>query len=106
MDKNSLIGLLFSGGTALAGLILVFLGAALSGYESYDRTAKTAVRSQYRWRGGIALAGFILAMLSALVAFAANWLPYSCLLPISAVCFTASFVVVLIVAIKAVGDIS
>jgi hypothetical protein len=106
VDKNTLIGLLFSGGTALAGLILVFLGGVLSGYESYDAVAKNAVRPRYKRRAKVGLAGFILAMSSAVLAFAANWLLSAFLIPLSIVCLAGSFVLVLIAAIQAVGDIS
>jgi hypothetical protein len=106
VDKNSLIGLLFSGGTSLAGLILVFLGAALAGYDSYDAVAQQAVRAKYKRRGRLALAGFILAMLSAVFALTANWLLLACLIPTSIACLVASFALVLLAAIQAVGDIT
>ncbi|HLA09476.1 MAG TPA: hypothetical protein VJ023_02585 [Pyrinomonadaceae bacterium] len=86
VDKNTLIGLLFSGGTALAGLILVFLGGVLSGYDSYDAVAKNAVRPRYKRRAKVGLAGFIFAMSSAILAFAANWLPSAFFIPISIAC--------------------
>ncbi len=106
MDKNTLIGLLFSGGTALAGLILVFLGGVLSGYESYDAIAKQAVRPKYKRRAKVGLAGFVFALSSAILALVANWLLSSWFLPISIACLAASFLLVLVAAIQAVGDIS
>lgn len=33
-----------------AGLILVFFGAALAGFDSYSEGEKTSVRAAYRWR--------------------------------------------------------
>jgi hypothetical protein len=41
----------FSGASALAGLILVFLGGVLSSYDSFDTDAKFAVRARYRRNG-------------------------------------------------------
>jgi hypothetical protein len=106
VDKHTLIGLLFSGGTALAGLILVFLGGVLSAYDSYSAVAKQAVRPKYKRRAKIGLAGFIFAMSSAILAFMANWLLSSWLIPTSIACLAASFMLVLLSAIQAVGDIS
>ena len=36
MGTDMLISLLFSGGTGLAGLILVFLGGTINAYEAYS----------------------------------------------------------------------
>jgi len=49
---------------ALAGLILVFFGAALSSFDTYDETQKGAVRAAYRRRAWPAFAAFLSSMAS------------------------------------------
>ena len=49
---------------ALAGLILVFFGAALSSFDSYSATQKAAVRGRYRLRAWPAFASFVLSLVS------------------------------------------
>ncbi len=45
---------------ALAGLMLVYMGALSAGYSSYDVTAKRVVRGSYRRRIWFAFAGLVL----------------------------------------------
>lgn len=73
MSNESLINLIFSGGTALAGLILVFLGATLNAYDSYDADAQPVVKPKYKQRAILAFAGFLASLVSAVLAFAAGW---------------------------------
>lgn len=79
-DANNILGQLFSGGTALAGLVLVFLGSVLASYDSFEPTAKRAVRRKYRWRAWVGFAGFLCSLVAAtagligLMRGAAPWL--------------------------------
>lgn len=59
---------------ALAGLVLVFLGAILAGFDSYDKAAQRAVRSKYRRRVWFAFAGFALALASGVCGLLAAWM--------------------------------
>jgi hypothetical protein len=55
--------------TTLGGLVLVFLGAAVANYESYDRVMRTvALRNRYRRRAWLIFIGFVLAVIAALAA--------------------------------------
>jgi hypothetical protein len=56
---------LFAGGTALAGLVLVFLGGILTAYDSYETEDKSAVAATYKRRAWLAFAGFLFALLAA-----------------------------------------
>lgn len=56
---------------ALAGLILVFLGVVLTAWDSYDTTAKPAVRSKYWNRALIAFGGLLSAIVSGVLGFVA-----------------------------------
>lgn len=95
----------FAGGTTLAGLILVFLGGVLTGYESYDAEQKKAVRKKYKHRAILTLIGFSNALLSAGLALSADWVDSPILLPLSVTVFAGSFVILIIVAVAAVRDI-
>lgn len=103
---NHLIDLLFSGGTALAGLILVFLGGILTAYDSYDQVSKDAIRVKYKRRATLAFSGFALSLLSAISALVANWSCPTLWLRLALGCLVASFCLVVIVAIQAVRDIT
>ena len=66
---------LLSGGTALAGLLLVFLGAVATGFDAYPAPAGRTVVSKYRRRAVTAAVGFAFSMLAAFVGLLSNWLP-------------------------------
>ena len=97
MDTATLISLLFSGGTALAGLILVFLGGTINAYETYNPLEKQSVRKKYRMRAWMSFAGFLFAILSALSALAYNWINtlYLEYVSLAAILISFGFVVVL-----------
>jgi hypothetical protein len=65
-------------GITAASLTLVFLGFVLASWESYDTTAKAAVRRKYRIRGKVALAGIIASLLSVLFGFIAVGTEHAC----------------------------
>jgi peptidoglycan/LPS O-acetylase OafA/YrhL len=64
--------------TALAGLILVFLGSTSTSYDSYQKTEQGAVRRRYQRRAWFAFVGFVLALLSAFFALVGKWLHQEC----------------------------
>lgn len=66
-NADKILELVFSGGTALPGLILVFLGASLASFDTYTPTEKGAVLLKYRRRGYTSLAGFGAAPLAAII---------------------------------------
>ena|SRR5579864_5953440 len=76
-DLKDLAGDLFTGGTALAGLVLVFLGGIVSAYDSFSREDKPFVRDRYRRNGALALGGFLASLLAAIFGLIAK----SCVLP-------------------------
>ena len=98
MSNESLINLIFSGGSALAGLILVFLGATLNAYDSYDAVAKPAVKARYRQRAVLAFAGFLASLVSAVLAFVAGWCANPSWLDCALLALGVSFLLLLIMA--------
>src|SRR5689334_9560434 len=92
--------------TALAGLILVFIGSVVSAYDGYETPDQPAVRARYQWRGWFAFAGFAFSLLSALTALAYNWAPSPCMIDASLALLALTFVVVFLAALGAVRGIS
>ena len=70
-------------GTALAGLILVYLGAVSVRYETLDSKAQSSARDVYRSHAGRAFRGIVIALgaaVAALIAKLLNVEPYSTIL--------------------------
>ena len=105
VNTDSIINQLFSGGTALAGLILVFLGGLLNSYDSYDKQAQNAVKKRYRVRAWLALLGFASSLAAAVLAFLANWYATGPLIVCSTAALGASFVLLALMALFAVLEI-
>jgi len=64
-EVRNVLSQLFAGGTALAGLVLVFLGGILTSFDAYPTEDKPAVIRKYRARGIIAFSGFLASLVSA-----------------------------------------
>ena len=64
---------LMTASTALAGLILIFIGNVVAGFESYEKPDRKPVISMFRRRGWLAFWGFAAALASSLSALASNW---------------------------------
>ncbi len=60
--REAVLGLVFTGGTALAGLILVFLGAVFTSYDSYQPDQQTDVAAKCKRRALLSLIGFLSAL--------------------------------------------
>jgi hypothetical protein len=106
MDLPSLVSHLFAGGTAFAGLVLVFLGGVITAYESYDPTQKSAVRKKYQARAWVAFTGFVTALLSAVAALLASWTEQTAWAHGGVAALAASFVLVLVLALLATTDVA
>ena len=57
-NTDKILELVFTGGTALAGLILIFLGAVFTSYDSYQPEQQADVAIKYKNRALISLIGF------------------------------------------------
>ena len=106
MDASHVTDQLLTASTALAGLILVFIGNAASGYDGYDASQQQAVKGKYQTQGWLGFAGFAAALLSAFFALAYNWVPSPCIEYPSAFFFFISFAVACIAAFMQVRGIS
>lgn len=61
--------------TALAGLILVYLGSIGASFASFERTQQGAVLASHQRRAWLAFGGVLIALLAAVLAVLAKWLP-------------------------------
>jgi len=105
MDAGSVAEQVLTAGTALAGLILVFLGNIVSGYESYERQARASVRARFQRRGWFAFVGFTASLLSAFAALAHNWADSGGLVFVSVAFLILSLVCVFVAAFLEVWGI-
>ena len=78
-------------GGALAGLILVYLGAVSASFASFDTAQQKAVRSRHQFRAWFGFAGLVLCLASVALALVAKWLAIPCM--------AVAAVVVLIIAL-------
>lgn len=62
-----------SAATALAGLILVYLGSVAAGFDSFRPEEKRANKPRYARRATWGFAGMLVSLLAALLAVAAKW---------------------------------
>jgi hypothetical protein len=83
--------------TTLAGLVLVFLGATSTSYESYPAVMRDrAIRKRFRRRAWFGFAGFALSLLAAFLALEGKWLHHECSALVAFVLFAAALIWVLI----------
>ena len=102
---TDIAGDIMSAATALSGLLLVFLGAVATAFDSYDSTAKAAFLIAFKRRAWFSLTGFLLALLSAGLAFVGKWLDSTSLVVWASICLGLSFVPVIAAAFSTVRDI-
>ena len=68
----SIAGDIADAGTALAGLILVYLGAVAVRYETLDPKDQSSGRDVYRRHARRAFRGIVIALIAAIAALTAN----------------------------------
>jgi uncharacterized membrane protein YkgB len=96
---------LFAGGTALAGLVLVFLGSVFAAYDSYDTTAQVAVVQKYRRRAWLAFFALLMALLAAVSGLTGLLLGPSLWLPAGIILLGGAGTLLIFIAYVAVSDI-
>lgn len=104
VSADKILELIFSGGTALAGLILVFLGALITSFESRINPAEATVK-KYKKRACIALSGFFASLLSAVLAMGTYWCPSAALFFSSLTVLGLAFALTSVLAAMAVVDL-
>jgi uncharacterized membrane protein len=92
--------------TALAGLIFVYLGAAVTGFDGYAKSEQHAARTRYQRRVWLSSVGFVLSLVSVFAALLAEWFELSYLAVVSIACLFVAFMVVLLIVVITVKAVS
>ena len=90
-------------GTALAGLILVFLGTIVGQYDSFDTPSKNRVKVQFRNRALIAFLGLASAVATAAFGFSYNFFSYDWLICVALACLIVALLALVVSAIFEIG---
>ena len=93
-------------GTALAGLILVFLGSVSNGFEAYATQERRSVVKKYQRRSWSAFIAFVLALGAAFLGLLSKWLQCGPLTSVGLVVLVLSFVAVVVIAWVEVREIA
>jgi len=99
------MAMVFAGGTALAGLILVFLGSSINAFDSYGAAEQAAVRGRFRLRALIAIGGLLSSLLSAGMALLHELSPGACSFSASLLFISLAGLLLLALACLAVSDL-
>jgi hypothetical protein len=78
MDGAAVAGEIVTAGTALAGLILIYIGGLVTSFGSYQAAEQKSVRLKFLGRAWTAFVGFVLALLAAALAIVGKALPSAC----------------------------
>jgi hypothetical protein len=92
-------------GTALAGLVLVFLGSVSNGFESFAPQERRAVVKKYRRRAWWAFGAFTLALGAALLGLLSKWLQLACLTGAGLILLILSFLAAVWIGVGEVREI-
>ena len=92
-------------GTAMAGLVLVFLGSVSNGFEAYAPQERRSVVKKYRRRAWGAFAAFALALAAALLGLLSKWLQLAFLASAGLIFLILSFVAVVWIGFAEVREI-
>lgn len=72
MSALEATGDIIAAGTALSGLMLVYVGAQLANFDSYTASEKSSVKKKFQVRIGLSGIGSIIGLLAALFALFAK----------------------------------
>jgi hypothetical protein len=78
LDPTEVAGDVVTGATALAGLILVYLGSVASGFAGFEREQQATVRHGFQRRAWFSFVGMVLAISAAMLALIGKWLQNAC----------------------------
>jgi uncharacterized membrane protein len=90
---------------ALAGLLLVFLGAIAVAFEGFQPQERSPIRGRYQRRAWLAFVGFIFSILAAATGIAGKAFHQECVVGVGMVCLAVALIVSLIVALYSALEI-
>lgn len=98
-------GEIVTAGTALAGLMLIYIGIQVTNYGGYTATERKTVRPKFQLRASLAAIGVVLALLAAASGLVAKALDNRCLAILAVSIAVVAFIWTIIVAIANVREI-
>lgn len=105
MDGVAAAGEVVTAATALAGLILVYLGALATGFDRFQPQEKKAVKSRFQVRAWLAFAGLCLALGAAALGVLGKWLPNGCIADAAVILLLIAFLWGALIAFLTVREI-
>lgn len=105
MNGLAVSGEVAGAGTALAGLILIYIGSLATGYDSYQPQEQKSVKGRFQRRAWIAFAGFVLALLAAALAIIGKWISNGCAADVAAWALFAAFLWTVFATVQAIREI-
>jgi hypothetical protein len=104
-DALEITGDIISAGSALAGLLLVFMGSIATSYESYEATEKRSALPKFQPRIWFAFNGFALSLFATVAALVAKWWQWECAAIASVLILFISFGFAATAALRAALDV-
>jgi hypothetical protein len=98
-------GDIIAAGAALAGLILVYLGAVANEYASFPATDQGAVLPTFRRRAWFAALGIIFSISASGIALLGKWLANTCLTGFAVILLALALVWAVVIAILLAAEI-
>jgi hypothetical protein len=105
MNAEHVADQVLTAGAALAGLLLVFLGNALTQFQSFATTAQGTVRAKYMSRGWFAFAAFACALIACGLSLGFYWDRCDSTIAAAAALLGFAFLIGLVAALITVLDI-
>ena len=106
IDPSDIAGDVAAGATALAGLLLVYLGSLATGFGSYDTTQQHSVRASFQRRAWFGFIGLVFAIVAAALALLGKWINVDEMTSVAAVLLLFSFGWGIVTALLTVQEIS
>ncbi|MGA7386092.1 MAG: hypothetical protein WBW81_15780 [Methylocella sp.] len=91
VDSIGIAGDVITGATALAGLILVYLGSVASSFAGFEREQQTTVKSTFQLRAWFGFAGMVVAIISAALALVGKWANNDCIVTLAGALLLIAF---------------
>ncbi|MFO1141481.1 MAG: hypothetical protein U1E59_03660 [Amaricoccus sp.] len=78
MGGIAVAGEVVTAGTALAGLILIYIGSLVTSFGGYAATEQKSVRARFQARAWLAFVGFVFALGASALAILGKWIGSVC----------------------------
>ena len=105
MDGLGVADDVVTAGTALGGLILIYIGSMVTEFGSYTAVEQKSVRGRFAVRGWLAFVGFVAAVGSAALAIIGKWLASPCASNVAVWVLLAAFVWAVFSTVQSIREI-